>query len=416
MPLVSTTTTTQGLQATVYNYDKPAEPTREIPSRQLKVLHLINGEHFSGAERVQQLLGKRLNSFGYDATFACLKPGKFRDKCQLRESQVCDFPMHGRFDLSVTKQIAAFVKGEGFSILHAHTPRTALVAALVSRKTGLPWVYHVHSPTSRDSTIGVKNRINQLVERYAIRTCSQLLTVSRSLRREMLRLGVSRTRLAVVPNGVPAFDPIDASDRLGDSSWRLGIVALMRPRKGVEIALEALARLPERQNISLDLIGGFETPEYEAQIQAQIVDLGLATRVRLLGFQTDIAEHVRKLDALLLPSLFGEGMPMVVLEALAAAVPVVATSVEGTPEVIRHGVEGLLAEPRNSDDFARQIQDLTSDRERWSQFSSNALVRHRTSFSDTNMAGRVAAAYDRMLTNAPAGAEVSSEVFSHSSS
>lgn len=405
MPLV-TTTTTQDVQATVYNYEKPAN--LGAPTRQLKVLHLINGEHFSGAERVQQLLGKRLNSFGYDATFACLKPGKFRDKCQLRESQIRDFPMQGRFDLSIAQQIAAFVKEDGFSLLHAHTPRTALVAALVSRKTGLPWVYHVHSPTSRDSTAGLKNQINQLVERYAIRSCSQLLTVSRSLRREMLRLGVARSRLAVVPNGVPDFEPIDTFARLGNSSWRLGIVALMRPRKGVEVALDALAKLPQIQTISLDLIGGFETPEYEAQIRAQVDDLGLGSRVSLLGFQTDIAKHVRKLDALLLPSLFGEGMPMVVLEALAAAVPVVATSVEGTPEVIRHGVEGLLAEPRNSNDFAAQIKDLTSDRERWSQLSSNALARHRSSFSDTNMASKVAAAYDRMLARGCLGAVTSS--------
>ncbi len=396
MNLVSSNITTQ-IPATVFNYATDARPDRNQLTIKGRVLHLINGEHFSGAERVQQLLGKRLEGFGYDASFACLKSGKFRDKCQLRESQILDFPMHGKFDLSVVTQIAATVAEQDYALLHAHTPRSAIVAALVARRTGLPWIYHVHSPTSRDSTRGVQNRINAWVEQYAIRSCSRLLTVSRSLRREMLRLGVERSRLQVVPNGVPAFEPIAACERMGQKLWRLGIVALMRPRKGVEFALEALSRLPAGKQVSLDLIGGFETPEYEAQIRAQIATLGLQDRVQLVGFQTNVEDYVRRLDALLLPSLFGEGMPMVVLEALSAAVPVVATRVEGTPEVIRHGVEGLLAEPRNSEDFASQIDMMTSDRVKWLSFSDNALRRHREQFSDSEMASRVANAYDRTL-------------------
>lgn len=396
MNLVSSNVATQ-IPATVFNYATEAQPDRNQQTVKGKVLHLINGEHFSGAERVQQLLGKRLDGFGYDATFACLKPGKFRDKCQLREKQILDFPMQGKLDLSVVNQIAKTVSDQKHTLLHAHTPRSALVAALVARKVGLPWIYHVHSPTSRDSTHGLSNRINTWVERYAIRSCSRLLTVSRSLRREMLRLGVQRHRLQVVANGVPAFELIAASERMGQKSWRLGIVALMRPRKGIEFALEALSQLPGDKQITLDLIGGFETPEYEAQIRGQIETLGLQDRVQLVGFQTNVEEYVRRLDALLLPSLFGEGMPMVVLEALSAAVPVVATRVEGTPEVIRHGVEGLLAEPRDSADFASQIDTMTSDRIQWLSFSDNALRRHRQQFSDTEMASRVANAYDRTL-------------------
>ncbi|GAB5405176.1 MAG: glycosyltransferase family 4 protein [Aureliella sp.] len=396
MNLVSSNVATQ-IPATVFNYTTDSKQDRNQQTLKANVLHLINGEHFSGAERVQQLLGKRLGGFGYASVFACLKPGKFRDKCQLRENQILEFPMQGKLDISVATQIAHAVTEQDVTLLHAHTPRSALVAAMVARRTGLPWLYHVHSPTSRDSTRGLSNRINTWVERYAIRSCSRLLTVSRSLRREMLRLGVQRDRLQVVANGVPAFEPIVASERLGQQSWRLGIVALMRPRKGVEFALEAISKLPSEKKITLDLIGGFETPEYETQIRQQIATLGLEERVQLVGFQTNVEDYVRRLDALLLPSLFGEGMPMVVLEALSAAVPVVATSVEGTPEVIRHGVEGLLAEPRNSTDFASQIDAMTADRIRWLSFSDNALRRHREKFSDNEMASGVAKAYDRTL-------------------
>ncbi|MEZ6079668.1 MAG: glycosyltransferase [Pirellulaceae bacterium] len=64
-----------------------------------------------------------------------------------------------------------------------HTPHApALVTSLLARKTGLPWVYHVHSPAARDSTRGTLNRVNQWIEHHALRSCQQLITVSRSLR------------------------------------------------------------------------------------------------------------------------------------------------------------------------------------------------------------------------------------------
>jgi glycosyltransferase involved in cell wall biosynthesis len=379
----------------------PQFGAESIPTRTLKVLHVINGEHFSGAERVQQLLGKCLPEFGVLPTFACVKPGKFPGLCGLAENQVLQTPMRGRMDLRIVRELSRIVGSESFEVLHAHTPRTALVTSMVSMRTRVPWCYHVHSPTSRDSTRGLVNRINYWIERYSIGSCTQLLTVSKSLRREMLRLGVSRSRLTVVPNGVPIIEPIVPSQRLDSNRWRLGLVALMRPRKGVEIALEAMSLLNQRggSQLELELIGGFETEAYKRHILAMIDQLKLTNCVRLTGFTNDIATAIRRLDTLVLPSLFGEGMPMVVLEALAAAVPVVATKVEGTPEVIRHSVEGLLAEPRSATSLADQINRLTSNRSAWAEMSAQAMARHRQHYTASLMARKVANVYRSILGN-----------------
>lgn len=371
-----------------------------------RVLHVINGEHFSGAERVQQFLGKRLPEFGFDAEFACLKPGKFREYCGLESVRIIDVPMQGRFDLRVVGQLVRCVAENQVNILHAHTPRAALVASLIARRAQVPWVYHVHSPTARDSTRGMINRINDWIERFAIATCNCLITVSKSLRHEMLTRGVSRHRIVSVPNGVAAIEPIDPFERATGDSWRLGLIALMRPRKGVEVALEALAQVIAQNQrttggprIMLELIGSFESPTYQHQIARQIDSLGLREVVQLSGFTSDVPNAIRRLDALVLPSLFGEGMPMVVLEALAAGVPVIATRVEGTPEVVRDRIEGLLAEPRNPADLADKIIELTSDRQSWCEMSRLAVSRHRQRFSDSEMARRVARVYARVLAS-----------------
>ena len=109
---------------------------------------------------------------------------------------------------------------------------------------------------------------------------------------------------------------------------------------------------------------------------------------------------MRTLDAMVLPSLFGEGMPMVVLEALACGVPVIATRVEGTPEVIRHGQEGLLARPQDADSLSQAIQVFISDRSVWCQMSRLAVRRHRQGFSDFTMAERTAKVYRKLAGKA----------------
>lgn len=366
--------------------------------RLVPVLHIINGEHFSGAERVQQLLGNQLPQFGFDAHFACVKAGKFKSLSDLPDDRVSTFPMHGRWDWRVVQALTARVERDNVALLHAHTPRTALVTSLVALKTGRPWVYHVHSPTARDSTRSLVNRFNSIAERWALRHCDSLITVSRSLRREMLHRGVHRSRLRVVPNGVPAFEAIRPAERLQQSQWRLGLIALMRPRKGVEVALEAMRMLKQtRPDVTLELIGGFESESYGAQIRELIERWELQDTVRYSGFTTDIASAMRRLDVLILPSLFGEGMPMVVLEALAAAVPVIATRVEGTPEAVRDSNEGLLAAPGDPASLSQAILQLTRSRETWAAMSQRALARHREHFTDTRMAERVAKAYRQLL-------------------
>ena len=145
-----------------------------------------------------------------------------------------------KLDFSIVSRLVPKVREGAFDLLHAHTPRTALVAALVAARSGVPWVYHIHSPTARDSSYRLANRVNHGLERLALRSCGHLMTVSRSLRREMLRAGFARTRLSVVPNGVSPTSIIDAASRTDNSEWRLGLIALMRPRKGVEVALEAM--------------------------------------------------------------------------------------------------------------------------------------------------------------------------------
>lgn len=381
---------------------KPTWPVTasEPEAPTMRTLHVVNGEHFSGAERVQSHLGRCLPQSGIAADFACVKPGTFADMLDEKSGQWGRghrTPMKGRFDLRVAWQIRDLVNEHRYDLLHAHTPRTAMIAALAAKLTDVPWIYHVHSPASRDSTRGMVNRINAAIEKYSLRSADHLITVSNSLRDDCINGGTPADKITVVHNGVPGVRPPREIFPVIGGRWTVGMVALMRPRKGLEIALESLAQLrSEGHDVVLRCIGPFETEVYRNQIRQQIDELNLSNGIEWVGFTDDVPSELAKLDAMVLPSLFGEGLPMVVLEAMAAAVPVIATRVEGTPEAVTDGVEGLLAEPGDPRNLAHMIGQLITGQHDWHTMAEAAFARHARDFSDRAMALGVANVYGRI--------------------
>jgi glycosyltransferase involved in cell wall biosynthesis len=151
--------------------------------------------------------------------------------------------------------------------------------------------------------------------------------------------------------------------------------------------------------VRLRAVGRFESPQYEAEIAARVRQLQLAEHVFWAGFCQDVTAELRQIDLLVLPSLFGEGLPMVVLEAMAAGVPVVASRVPGLPEAIRHGRDGVLVRPGDAADLARAVADVADGRYDWRAMRTSARTRQARLFSDRSMASGVAAVYNEILAD-----------------
>ena len=362
----------------------------------VKVLHLINGEHFSGAERVQDLLAMAMPKFGYEVGFACVKPEKFPN---VRESkgELFETRMKSKFDVWCGGRVAKVFRDNDYQIIHAHTPRTLMIGRLAARKLNCPLIYHVHSPVGRDSERGLANMLNTKLETWSLAGVDRMICVSNSLAGYMNELGHHQDKITVVSNGVAALDDLPARDLPG-SRWTIGTMALFRPRKGTEVLLDALAILKKRDiDVTLRAVGPFETKEYESEVLAQVEKLGIGDMIDWTGFQTDVNEQLRKMDVFVLPSLYGEGLPMVVLESMANAIPVVASRVEGIPEAVRDGIDGLIFEPSNAEDLAEKLQSLIGDNKTWKSMSESAVERQRNDLSDISMARGVATVYDELL-------------------
>ena len=178
----------------------------------IRVLHVINGEHYAGAERVQDLLAAGLGPLGFDVAQVCVKSGSF---AAMRQAQVPLHlaPMRNRFDLWPALKLARLVRQGGFRLIHSHSVRTAMVGSLAAAMTGVPLVHHLHSPTDRDSNRHWQDRVNAWAERLGVRRAAAVLAVSASLGEYARRQGYAADKITVVPNGVPVVGPSPRASR-----------------------------------------------------------------------------------------------------------------------------------------------------------------------------------------------------------
>jgi len=363
----------------------------------VQVLHVINGEHYSGAERVQDLLALTLPEEGIEAGFACVKPLRF-PKERRSQTPLFETPMRSKFDLRAAQSIANIVRTDGYHLIHAHTPRAALVGRIASRLARVPMVYHVHSPARFDTADRLRNQINVFTERWCIHRIPAAIAVSETLKAHMEREKFPTHRIHVVPNGVPSPAALPAWNPPQNRPWVIGMIALFRPRKGLEVLLDALLALRNRGVATkLLAVGPFESADYEAGIRQKIAACGLADSIEWVGYTQDVAAQLARMDILALPSLYGEGLPMVVLEAMAAGVPVVASHVEGTAEALRHGTDGLLVEAGSPEMLAQAMRAIIEGHHPAQTLRQNAYARQCALFSDKHMARGVAEVYRMVL-------------------
>jgi len=366
-------------------------------ARPLRVAHVSNGEFYAGAERVQDILSIELSRLGCKITFVLLKPGQFDRVRRSRSVPGVNLAMAGRADLRVVSRLASLLMRGEFDLMHAHEPRSLLVAAMASWLVGVPFVYHVHSRSRDETESRWRNVANSSIERLFLPRARAVICVSQSLSSRLMWLRRTGTEVHVVHNGVePQMDAI--KPQLARDDWTLGVVALFRPRKGLETLVRAIADLRRRgRRVLLKAVGAFESESYQRRINRLVLELNLAAFITWTGFSSDVRSELNTFDLFVLPSMRGEGMPMAILEAMAAAVPVVSTRVEGIPELIRDGVDGVLVEPGNSVALADCIERFLDGRLDLQRVRESALMRQRTEFSARLMAARVHEIYQQCI-------------------
>jgi glycosyltransferase involved in cell wall biosynthesis len=255
-------------------------------------------------------------------------------------------------------------------LLHTNSLKSALYGGLAGRAAGIPVLWHVRDRIAPDYLPGAAVRLVRAAAAVlpsAIVTPSELTMAMLPARRPAIR--------AVVPDSVDP--PPGVADRPVDPHpFRVGIVGRLAEWKGHHVVVEAFAQAFPTGSAELWLIGEamFGEAAYVEQLQRQIRSLGLAGRVELRGFREDVWAELAELDVLVHASISPEPFGQVVLEGMAAGLPVVAAVPGGPAEIIVDGVDGLLTPSGSVESLAAALQRLAGDPPLRRELGSRARV------------------------------------------
>jgi glycosyltransferase involved in cell wall biosynthesis len=374
----------------------------------LRVLHVIGGGEFGGAE--QHILNL-LSSFPPDAVEAavvCFYDSVFA--AQLRKAGISVITLHqyGRFDLrllqALRKTFAAFQP----DIIHTHGVKANFFSRLAARGMVSSLVTTVHSHLRYDYTNPLAYLIVTLMERGTRHFNRHYVAISGAIAEILQREGVPAERISVIYNGMDLSpyrqNHFREEDRarlrqewnIAPDAFVFGTVARFVPVKGLPVLLDAFSRLVrDRQDrpVGLVLVGdGPERPLLEAKVKEH----SLEQHVRFAGFRRDIPACLHAFDAFVHSSLY-EGLGYTIIEAMASEVPVIASNVGGVKEFVRHEQTGLLVEAGDSDGLAKAMERLAQSEELRETMVREALQTVEAMFTMERMAEKTVALYRNLL-------------------
>jgi glycosyltransferase involved in cell wall biosynthesis len=270
------------------------------------------------------------------------------------------------FDSQVFPKIRKIVRSRKADIIHAHGYKAAYFAYRIAHSSGVKPVSTLHGWTGHS----IRERFLYYPgEKLIVRTFPRIIAVSSQIRDTIVSWGCKPEKVQVVLNGIDpdAFEP-DAATRsamrnslgIASDDIVLGGVGRLERQKRFDILLETLHRLlPRVPKIKLFIVGEGSLGD---SLKKQIRQLGLGDRCQLLGYRSDIRQVYQAFDILVQSSDY-EGTPTVVVEAMALRLPIVATDVGGTKELIEHNLHALVVPAGNPRELASAIERTINDKE-----------------------------------------------------
>ncbi|MFP3938681.1 MAG: glycosyltransferase family 4 protein [Thermoanaerobaculia bacterium] len=318
-------------------------------------------------------------------------------------------PWHGPRTVA---RLVRLLRRHRVELVHTHHPLDRLYAGLAARIAGVPVVITLHNttPPSRPAR-GLRRRLGlastgSLGDRWTVRTAARFVAVSEAvLRAQAAYLGVPPERTVVVHPGVDSEEiarPVPEPElRALRTALDLGTgpvllhVGRLHEQKGQEHLVTAMPRILGRHPDAALLIAG--EGEERPRLETLIHRLGLERSVRLLGHRSDVSALLALADLFVFPSVHKEGLPVAVVEASAAGLPVVAARTAPLEEAVEDGVTGLLVPPRDSGALAAAACRLLGDPDRRSAMGRAGRRRAAERFSLAASVERLEGLYREVL-------------------
>jgi glycosyltransferase involved in cell wall biosynthesis len=306
--------------------------------RPLKVLHSESSKGWGGQEHrtLKEMIA--LRELGHTVEIVCPSDARIGTRSTEEGFYVHHARMRGGGDLRSMFLLKALLAQRKFDVVNTHSGHDSLVAGAAARLVGTPLIVRTRHLALPISSLATYTWIPHRV-----------IAVSRYVRQYLISAGVPEQRVETIYDGivkpkVQLHSTLRTELGIDENAIVAATVAIMRDKKGHEdLIAAAQPMLTERSNLHFVMAG--DGPWFE-KIKGIVEGLGLQHRIHLLGFRTDVPNVLRGCDLFVLPT-HQEALGQSFIEAMAAGLPVIGTNVDGVPEVITHGVNGLLVPPHD---------------------------------------------------------------------
>jgi glycosyltransferase involved in cell wall biosynthesis len=366
-----------------------------------RVLQLISSGGLYGAENMALELTRGLLHLGC-ATSLGVFLNAHRPNLQVAEAaqsqglEVELFECQGRIDKKTIQRVRDCLSRSRIDILHTHGYKANAYGLLATKSTSVKTIATSHNWPGRTLSLRAYGLLDRLQLRFFDRVCA----VSESVRHSLLQALVPDRKITVVQNGIDCERFLDGRQVLRNTlqskdGLLVGYVGRLAPEKDLHSLLRAAkAILMTLPSVSFVLCG--EGPERRS-LQTLAFQLGIEKSVLFLGQRSDIPDLYSSFDVVVLPSLT-EGMPLAILEAMAAKKPIVASRVGAVPKILEDGKSGLLVEPGNAKELESALLRLLLNPEKRLCFGQAGFDVVQSNFSSKVMAQIYLSIYTEVLS------------------
>jgi glycosyltransferase involved in cell wall biosynthesis len=397
----------------------------------MKILQVIGGGEKGGSRSHLMDLARGLEEAGHRVEIVCFLEDAVAASCRECRIPVTVFPMRNICDFSAVKKLSEYIARSSPDLVHTHGVRGNMIGRLSASRMGIPVVTTVHSSVYQDYSQPLKKLCYHRIEKMTRKYTYRFIAVAGSLKKELEEDGIPGDKIDVVYNGIkpefaagfaPGFDRegrqtcsgyssekhLDESDKAveaRDGSLRKELnIPLVTPVimtigrleavKNQEMFLNVCGELRDRGVNFHGVIVGDGPLRKQLEDQAQA--LNLHRQVSFLGFRKDIYRLLSQAELFLLTSRM-EGMPVTLLEAMAAGTPVLVTAVGGMPEVIALAENGWTVEVDNVQECADKAAALLEDVSLREGMASRGKAALEKWFSYSTFVDNTLAVYKKVL-------------------
>lgn len=363
----------------------------------IRILHLIETGGPGGAERMLLGMTRHLD-VSFHSLVGLVKPGWLETQVQARGLDHIRIQGGAWSDIGRMLHLARVIRASAIQVIHAHEFYMNVLGAAVSRLTGVPLISTIHGKNYYP-----EKRRRQVLYRWVASRAASVVTVSEDLKSFFCRTtGVAASGVSVIPNGIDTevWSPIvpDATLRadcgIPADAMVAGAIGNLYP---VKRHIDLVRALPLMKiacpNIHVVILG---RGDQKAVLEREADSLGVADRLHLVGFQENARPWLNMMDCYVMPSE-NEGMPLSLLEAMSAQLPVIVTAVGGMPEVVTHEESGWLVPAHHPEALAKTIVYVLTNRLEAQAVAVRGRARIETRFSADAMAKAYGTLYRRGL-------------------